>query len=180
MIPIAVGQRLFPDRHSYPEGVLFEYTQSGPIMIIAFRSPKPAEIQAAKTGKLEMCLYESGPVIFILVKIKGLGGWMDAPFSVRIYGNRGIAFDWSEPIEDGQGLALHIVLVDVATGIVRAQRLIGTSTAFARGLRAAIMRQYEAPFSVTEYSAAIDVAYKRFTSDDMAARGDFYFRKTRD
>ena len=180
MRPIAVGQRLFPDRHNYPEGVLFEYTQTGPILIISFRDPKPAEVQAAKIGKLEMALYESGPVLFVLVKIKGIGGWMDAPFSVRIYDKKGITFDWSEPIDEGHGLALHIVLVDVATGIVRAQRLIGTSTAFARGLRAAIMRQYEAPFSVAEYSAAIDGVYRRFSSDDMAARGEFGFRKIRD
>ena len=132
MRPIAVGEQLFPDRHNYPEGVLFEYTQTGPILIIAFRGPKPAEVQAAKTGKLEMALYESGPVLFVLVKIKGIGGWMDAPFSIRIYDNRGVIFDWSEPIGDGSGLAVHIVLVDAATGIVQAQRLIGTSTAFAR------------------------------------------------
>lgn len=35
-------------------------------------TPTPGEIEAAKSGKLEMALYESKPVIFILVKIKGM------------------------------------------------------------------------------------------------------------
>lgn len=174
---IAVSERLLPDKTSYPEGVMFEYTKSGPMLIISMRNPTPGEIEAAKSGKLEMALYELKPVIFILVKIKGMGGWMDAPFSIRMYDSKGITFDWSEPINEGQGLAVHIVLVDANSGIVKAQRLIGTSTAFAKGLRAAIMRQYEEPFSVKDYNAAIDRVYSRYSSDDMAMRGEFYFRK---
>jgi hypothetical protein len=177
MALIAVGQRLFPNKNSYPEGVAFEYTQSGPMLIIAFRNPKPSEIEAAKSGKLEMAFYESGPIIFVMVKIKGMGGWMDAPFSIRIYDQRGATFDWSDSIGEGQGLGVHIVLVDANTGIVKAQRLIGTSTEFAHGLRAAIMRQYEMPFSVTEYDATIRKIYQNLSSEDMAARADFRFVK---
>ncbi len=101
---IAVGERLFPNKDSYPEGVMFEYTKSGPILIIAMRNPTSGEIEAAKSGKLEMALYELKPVIFILVKIKGMGGWMDAPFSIRMYDSKGITFDWF--------ILLHCVAAD--------------------------------------------------------------------
>ncbi len=161
MRSIEIGQRLYPGQGTYPEGIRFEYTQSGPILIIAFRNPKPVEIEAVRIGKLEMAMYESGSVIFVLVKIKGLGRWMDAPFSIRLYDEKGISFNCSEPIKEGRGLAIHIILVDAGTGVVKTQRLIGTSTEFARGLRAAIMKQYEAPFSREEYKVTIKYNFGR-------------------
>lgn len=158
------------------EGVLFEYTTSGPMLILSFPQPSKEEIEGVKTGKFEMGLYEKESCIFLSVKIQGCGGWMEAPFSIRKYDNQGIKFDWSEDIEEGKGVGLQLVLVDTNTNIIQSQRLIGTSTKFARRLREMILKQLEIPFSNVEYNKAIDDVYKNLSSDDIAKRAECMFR----
>lgn len=157
-----VGELFIPGKTRYDEGVRFDYTASGPILLFAFRKPKPKEVQAAKSGQVELALYEDGPVLFVLHKIDGMEDWSDCPFSIRLC--KKIEFDWSDEIQEGQGLALSIVLVDADTGILLAQRIVGTSTEFARELRAAIMRQLEQPFVVDAYGRKINEIYSKYQS----------------
>ena len=164
-----VGKLFIPGRTRYNEGAYFEYSEAGPFLIFAFSWPTKEDIEAARKGRVELALYEAPPVIFILHKIRGLEQWSDSPFSIRLYDGMGKKFDWSEPIEEGQGLGLNIVLVDADTGVLLALRLVGTSTEFARELRAAILRQIEAPFSVTAYDSKINEVYTKYTSQQLLA-----------
>lgn len=163
-----VGKLFIPGKTKYQENVWFEYTASGPFLIFAFRKPRNMEIKAAKTGEVELALYEDGPVIFVLHKIEGLEDWSDCPFSIRLCKN--IEFDWSEEIQEGQGLALTIVLIDADTGILLSLRVVGTSTEFAGELRAAILRQLEMPFSESQYDAKINEVYSRFNSTQLLSK----------
>ena len=165
----------FPIKLSGVEGMRLEYDEAGPLLLISFRNPSAQEIEGAKTGKLEMAFYESSPIIFLVAKIAGMGGWMDAPFSIRIYDGKR-SFDWSEEITEGHGLSLQIILIDINTNIIKAQRLIGASTQFSRGLRAAILRQLEQPFDHGSYQQKIDEVYKNFSSDDIAMRAECHFK----
>ncbi len=160
-----VGKLFIPDKTAYNEGVYFEYAESGPYLIFALKNPTESEIEAAKKGEVEFALYEAPPVIFLLHKVQGLGRWSDSPFSIRLYKDK--TFNWSEPVEEGLGLAFHIVLVNADTGILLAQRIVGTSTRFARELRAAIMRQYEAPFCSETFNRKIDDTYRSFTTKEL-------------
>lgn len=173
-----VGKQFIPGKSNWPEGAIFEYTETGPILILAFNNPTDKEIEGAKSGTIEMAYYESRPVLFVCVKIQGCGGWLDAPFSIRLYENK--IFDWSEEISEGTGLAIQIILLDARTGIVKSQRLIGAATDFSRGLRAAITRQYEQPFSREAYNRQIDTVYRNYSSDDIAHRADSHFRIKRE
>jgi len=173
---IEVGKPLFPGRR-WPEGVIFEYTESGPMLILAFNNPTPKEIECAKTGQIEMGYYEYKSVIFICVKIQGCGDWMDAPFSIRLYENK--IFDWSDPVDDGKGLGIQIIMLDALTGIVKSIRLIGATTEFSRGLRKAIMRQYEQEFNEAEYHRQINEIYRNYSSSDLAKRASCLFRVRR-
>ncbi len=107
-------------------------------------------------------------MLFVVHRVHGLEKWSDSPFSIMMYEN--IGFDWSEPITEGMGLALYIVLVDAGTGILLAQRIIGTSTDFALELRAAIFRQHEHPFSKKAYYTKIEETYNNYTSKDLLLR----------
>jgi hypothetical protein len=160
-----VGELFVPGKTGYPESAVFEYSPSGPILIIALGNPTTQEIEAAKTGHVELALFEAEPVIFILHKIRGIESWSDSPFSIRLYEN--IDFDWSQEIEEDMGLGLIIVLVDANAGIVHALRMVGTSTQFARELRGAILRQLEQPFSRATYDTKIDEIYRKHSSEDM-------------
>lgn len=170
---IAVGKQLIEGKANYQEGVIFEYTDAGPILIVAFNRPAEKEIEGVRSGKLQIGFCETGPVIFITVKIQGCGGWMDAPFTIRKYDGK--TFDWSEPIGESQGLALTVVLIDAATGIVQAQRLIGTAHNFAVGFRSAMMRQLERPYDSMMFNQKVNEIYRNYTSDDIATRSACVF-----
>lgn len=171
---IAVGKPLIEGKTNYQEGVIFEYTEAGPILIVAFNRPAEKEIEGVKSGKLQIGFYEIEPVVFITVKIQGCGGWMDTPFTIRKYDGKH-TFDWSDPIGESQGLALTIVLIDATTGIVQAQRMIGTAHNFAVGLRSAILRQLEKPYDSVAFNQKVNEIYRNYTSDDIATRASCVF-----
>lgn len=177
---MSVGELLIPGKKAYPEGMMLEYTTSGPIVILSFGNPTDKEIEGAKNGQIEMAYYETEQILFLVTKIAGCGGWLDAPFNIRIYDDKNIEFDWSEEIVDGSGLAMQIVLVDANTGIIKAMRLIGTHTKFAKGFRAAILRQFEKTFERNRYMSTLNEIYARLSSDDMAKRAEHYFKIKRD
>ncbi len=169
MYTTKVGDLFIPEKTQYPEGVRFEYTESGPYLIFAYSNPTAEEIQAAKTGKVELALYETDPILWILHKIHGLEQWSDVPFSIRVYDGKR-AFDWSEPITDGLGLLLNIILVDANTGILLAQRIVGLPTKFSLELRATILRQLDHQFTKSNYNSAIDNTYRNYTTKDLLQR----------
>jgi hypothetical protein len=153
-----VGELLMPGKTRYQEGAYFEYDKAGPVLILALSQPTEREIYAARKGVVEFALYESPPAIFLLHKIQGLEQWSDSPFSIRLYERK-------PPIKN-TGI-FFIALVDADTGILKAQRLVSTSIEFANELRAAIMRQYEKPFSKAEYDRKIDEMYRKHTSKEL-------------
>lgn len=163
-----VGKPFFRGSKPPREGVYFEYAEAGPYLIYALHKPKPKEIRAAKTGKIDLALYNHRSVLFLLSKISGIGGWCDSPFSIRIYDGRGMTFDFSHEIKDGQSVGFNIVLVDADTNILLAQRLIGPSTEFSRELRRVILGQLELPFSMDEYNKIINMVYSQYSSDNLA------------
>lgn len=167
-----VGGLFIPGKTQYREAAVLEYTESGPLLLLAIIGPTAKEVEAVKAGKIELALYEREPVLWFLFKIHGFGPWSDAPFSIRLYDGRDRKFDWSEEIEDGMGLGLQIILVDAGTGIVKALRFIAMPTDFSREFRAAILRQLERPFSADEYNREISRIYANYSSDDLADRAD--------
>jgi hypothetical protein len=116
---------------------------------------------------VELALHETGPVLWLLHRIEGLEQWSDCPFSIRLYDGMGRNFDWSEPIEDGQGIGLNVILVEASTGILLVQRLVGLSTRFSRELRSAILRQLEQPFSKADYEATIQRTYTNYSTKKL-------------
>lgn len=162
-----IGKLFFPGKTGWREGVWFDYTAIGPVLVFAFKKPSDEEILAARKGQVELALYDDPPVLFILHRIEGLEDWSDCPFSVRLCKDE---IDLSLPIEEGKGLGLQIVLVESTTGIVKALRLVGTSTEFARELRAAMVKQMIRPFSPHEYNQTVNDVYTRYTSEQLLNR----------
>jgi hypothetical protein len=173
---LKVGELFAPGRASYQEASWLDYTETGPMLLMAINRPTPKEIEAVKNGRIELALYEKEPVLWFLYKIRGFGPWSDCPFSIRLYDGKGRSLDWSEEIEEGAGLGLQIILIDAGTGIVKVLRLTGLPTKFSRELRAMILRQLERPFDAESYHREINRVYARLSSDDLAARADIKCR----
>jgi len=161
MYKYEVGQ-LFQDGITmYPEGTKFDFTQGGPILTIFLEHPTEKETQQIKNGRLQIGFWCKDNIIFLLFKFGSLS-WMDAPYTIHL--SKPFAF---EEIIPGSGFGLHVFLVDAATGIIKAMRLIGLGTTFSIQLKKAIEKQKNTAFDESLYDKAIMRVYGNYSTNDM-------------
>ena len=121
------------------DGVLFDTTASGAVLLLKMQRPTRKEVREFKNGRAKFRFIVKNGIIFFLSKF-GTLPWMDAPYH-WMYAH----FDggWMEFPVEGTGIALHTMLIDAATGVLVAQKLIGLPTDFSRRLITAIQNQPE-------------------------------------
>jgi hypothetical protein len=163
-----VGELFEEGKTRYNEGVIFEFTQSGPILLMFFNHPTENEIASIKSGKLELAFLEKDEVIFILSKFQGMS-WIDAPYTVHL--SKPFTFDDMAP---DQGFGLTIYLIDANSGILKVIRYVGLSNEFSRKLRAAILRQKETHFDKTLHDLKINSIYANYSTDDLVRRAETF------
>lgn len=64
-----VGKLFIPGKTRYQEASVLEYTETGPMLIIAVNRPTEKEVQAARIGRIELAFYETEQVLWFLFKI---------------------------------------------------------------------------------------------------------------
>lgn len=149
----------------YKEGIVFDIDDKGSNLIIRFNTPSNSEIKAIKQGKLKCGYYTEGEAIFMLFKFEGIQ-WMDAPYSVKLSKNSTKIQD----INDGQGLALNIYLIDANTGVLKSMRLVGLPTAFSRKLKSVVERQRLMSFE--NYHQTINTVYMKYPTKKLVDYAD--------
>ena len=168
MHSIAVGQLYLPSRTSYPEGCEYNFSANGHELKLFFNNPSKGEIHEVRKGlpRFKLLFYRKS-VVFLCFKLGALP-WSDAPYSwwrvpeeVR---------SQPQPIPEGEGALLTIVLIDSETGIVKAIRAIGLPTDLSRELHRAIAHQTENPELAGRYDADINAAYRQFLDTDAMVR----------
>ena len=167
---LEVGKPYDPEKKNYREEVKFDFGQSGATLIIAFNSPSVKEIDHIKNSDIEVGVYPKDELLFMLFKF-GTLNWIDAPYSVHL----------SEPftleeIPEEMGYSLFIVLIDAATGIVKALRTIGLSTKFSRQLQKLILNQKMLPFDKNEYLNKIALINNNYSTKDLTKRTLFVYK----
>lgn len=141
MQEVEVGKLFKDDVTRYQEGVRFDINDAGCDLFIYYKYPSESEINSIKSGNFKTGFYAEKNAIFMLFKFGSLQ-WMDAPYSVHLSKN----LTRFELFDGGQGLALHIYLIDAATGVLKAIRLIGLKTNFSIQLIEAVEKQKEMSF----------------------------------
>lgn len=154
------------------EGVYFEMTQSGALLLLVFDNPTPKEIESAKTGTIQMGYYVRDSVLFVVIKI-GSMPWMDAPFSIRRYDS--LTTDLSDITTD-KGLGIQISLIDRVSGILHSIRLIGASNRFTVGFCKEVSMQLKKPFNELLYTRTIQSVYSELSSKQLAERAVNMFK----
>lgn len=153
-----VGDRIM---HPSPDGVLFDMTDGGGILSIIMSQPTAAEKRAFNAGlSLRLAVVED--IIFVLVRM-GSMQWMDAPYYRRL----SIHLTRLEDVPDGAGYGIHAMLVDGATGVLVAQKIVSTTTSGARSLRAAVLRQPD----IEDYRQRLRIVTTMYSSKDLADGG---------
>jgi hypothetical protein len=145
MRTIEVGKLFDPRLTRWDDGVS-EYNYRGGYhrLIIPLARPTPDEIEAVRFGAAKFAFTTIGPVIVFQFRFGTAISWSDALYT------------WHKvPVEERvepvtltgeQRVPLEVFLLDAATGIVRAIRVLTLSPTFSRRLHEAIRRQAAEPF----------------------------------
>jgi hypothetical protein len=159
MYQYEVGQAIFPPS---ADSVRFDLTDGGAVLIIAMRNLSSAEKKAFKTGVQQFKFATANNIIFFLCRF-GTLSWMDAPYYKYL----------SRPIQierpgEGQGIAMHTMLVEATTGVLVAQKLIGLPHDMSVKLLDAVAKQPEIP----DYTTRLSMTYQCFTTSDLLDRAE--------
>ena len=140
-----------------PDGVIFDMTDAGGVLIVRMSRPTANEKKAFKAGiSLRFCIVDQ--IIFVLVRM-GLGQWMDAPYYRAL--SRSLS-SVTLPM-DGQGLSIHAMLIDGADGTLVAQKLISPDTTTSARLMAACISQPAIP----DYDIRLARIYRQYSTQQL-------------
>ena len=150
-----VGRQIFPPTGR--DASTFELSDSGGTLVIEMAGPTAEEKREFKRG-LQLRIVTVNDIIFILYR-PGTLPWSDCPYY------RGLSKSLHElqAPADGQGLAVHCMLVDSLTGVLVAQKIIGLDTATTRKLFDAVAAQPEIP----DYDNILAMTLARYQTADL-------------
>lgn len=146
------------------DGVRYEYQRDRHWLVLFLTRPKPFEVRAVQSGPLRFALTPlrgTPSLAFLLFTFPGAIPWADAPFHVQLDPPD------SRPTldtltDEALRLTPSLILVDRATAIVRALRLVSFSPRFSRALNEVVRHQLDEPFDNDAYDQALARAYQQY------------------
>lgn len=151
-----VGKR-YGGALGHDEGVMFDITDGGILLPLYFYKPDKqeiAELDASKPVRMSFLTKEN--VLIMLMKF-GAMDWMDAPYTPHLSRN---LTHLPEKVLPGEGLAVHLLLFDTATGELKRQRLFSLRDQLSNDLIQETLRLLRNPFKMAAYNADIYKAYQ--------------------
>jgi hypothetical protein len=162
---LEVGKPYQEGINRIPEGIVFDFNQSGGFLRIVFDSPLDNEIGEIKQGKIKLGLLEKDGIIFFFVKF-GSMAWMDAPYDVGF----SQPFKLEELMDEKN--AVQIVLIDGMTGLIVALKSIELPHSMSNRLKELVAKQMETP--IRDYEKTLNRIYAAFSTDDLVKIADKY------
>ena len=142
---------------------MFQIDANGCMFILQLSRTDIIAIEAFRTGKMELALYEQAGLLFFLYQIDGIfkEGWGDCPFSIHQLPSDLI------PNKVSTDQVLHLYLVDSRLDILLAMRRIELSDAFQNTLEQIIKRQKAQPLTWAAYQAQVQQLWSKYPSARM-------------
>lgn len=166
---VAIGKPLFESRTELPEAIEYNYQSGDHTLLLSMKNINPKEIEAVREAEAEFGLYCENGIVFLLYRFGEILPWSDSAFSWWNVAeeDRQIPAPQMNPAER---ILLKIILVEAATGIVKAIRVTTFSPLFTEKLHDAIREQATSePFSRDEFVGRSLQIYQKFTPADFAA-----------
>lgn len=154
----ALGQEL---------GDVFIYDQEGPRLLLNRSHPSVDEINTARNQALELALYATGQVLFLLFRF-GNERWSDAPYSLQLNApeRRGLC----EEFQKGDRYTVRLQLRHYENGATVVNRLARLSPEFSFEMHQLIAHHLFQPLTYNNFRRLTNLAYQEFPRpDDMAA-----------
>lgn len=183
---IAVGEP-YPGKVQWRDGACeIRITRQGVDFVLAFANPKTHEVKAFQRGNAEFALVPGAHHLMWMYRFTdpqdsnprhGIP-WSDQPWE---YHRQAPVEAPAPPGVPGTSFPLQLILVDSATGIVKALRLIGPAVDFADALRAAVSAQAATPHNPAAAAREIQDVYARYPqSTDLLLAAVARFEALRD
>lgn len=167
---IAVGQPLFAGVNQMPEITEYNFRAGNHILLLSMKNLCPEEIAAVNNKEAEFGLYCENNIVFLLYRFGDALPWSDAGYSWWNVAeeDRELPFAQEDPRERA---LLNIILVEAASGVVKALRVITFSPDFTNELHCEIRKQAAGePVSRKEFVRAAFDVYQKYNSAELAAR----------
>ena len=121
-------------------------------------------IEAFRTGEMELALYETEGVLFLLYRIPGIfkDGWGDAPLSFG-----GLSKGHLPSEESLAKASLHLCLVDARLSLLLAQREAQMPAPFADFLRRHTLSALGAPLAPQDFAVRVQSIWQRMNPAKM-------------
>ena len=146
----------------------YNYRAGQPELRLFWQSPSPREIVAVNASLADFGLLADPPLIGFLYRFEGGCSWSDAAYSFHRVPLEEQLIPESARANDHD--LLVVILVDAATGIIRALRVVTFSPPFTALLRQAIRAQAAQPFDQPAYEQAVQTAYRHYPDTDSMVR----------
>lgn len=156
------------------DGARYAYRQDGHMLVLFLTRPKAAEIRAVQSGPVRFALTplrDKPSLLFLLFTFQGAIPWADAPYHVGLEpADRRPTLDTLSDEKDRR-LTPSILLVDRATTIVHALRVVSFSPRFSRALNELVRHQLDEPFDQHAHDQALARAYQQYPKpQDMLSK----------
>lgn len=176
MYKLEVGEPFKPGIIYWPESTMAEYRKDGLWIILFFNRITKKEMKNFIKGDVQLALYQSGPIIFILAEITGCLSWSDIPYTIHMVKDEAKPEILSKIIfKEGQGIPVYLVLVEGNSGIVKAMRMIRAETEFSNTMVDLTRRQALSLFNQSDYDDHLRYIQQEKSAEDMLeeAKGRF-------
>jgi hypothetical protein len=171
---LRVGEAYSPTRRSWTEDVDVNYRKRAWELRLFLARPTVREVEAVRRGPAEFAFLEADDALLFLYRFGEALPWSDKPFSWHLLArSRPEEALLPEPVREGEETrdTLQVVLVDAASGIVKALRLLTFSPSFTVALRLAVAREAERPWpGDAAYDARIRRLYARYPTSAAMLR----------
>ena len=159
-----VGEKFPLPIQSQGDGGLFQIDINGAMFILQLSHTDVIAVEAFRTGKMELALYEEDGLLFLLYQIDGIfkEGWGDAPFALHTLP----AAQLPEPAKMTDP-TLQLYLVDTRLQILLAMRKVRLTPAFFALLQNHTQKQLEHPFTASDYQHRVQTVWQRLTPAQM-------------
>ena len=167
---VAIGKPLFEGRNELPEAIEYNYQSGDHTLLLSMKNLHRREIEAVRESEAEFGLYCENGIVFLLYRFGDALPWSDSAFSWWNVAEEDRQIP-APPKNPAERILLKIILVEAATGIVKAIRVTTLSPAFTEKLHEAIRRQArDEPFSRDEFVARSLAVYENQSPAELAAR----------
>lgn len=166
---VAIGKPLFEGRTELPEAIEYNYQSGDHTLLLSMKNLHPREIRAVREAEAEFGLYCENGIVFLLYRFGEILPWSDSAFSWWNVAEEDRQMP-APQINPAERILLKIILVEAATGIVKAIRVTTFSPAFTEKLHDAIRQQATGePLSRDEFVNRSLQIYQKFTPAEFAA-----------